>query len=202
MDATRQAGFILENCFSAAFRVGEFIRFVFHCCALPTNSRLGFFLITFLISRGQALMVQTGSFLRRYPRRVTALVTALMLGGGGGALALASLAPEVSDLPVRQVVEPVDVSLVSAPVTATPLNLFRSEISRNSDTADTLLKRLGIDDAQAASFLRHDTLTRQLLLGRGGRQLTASPVVTHCTLEPRRQRPVQTPDHRTYAAWF
>jgi murein DD-endopeptidase MepM/ murein hydrolase activator NlpD len=173
MDATRQAGFILENCFLAAIGVGEFTRFVFHCCALPTNLSSGIFLIPSLISRGLALIVQTGSFLRRYPRRVTALVAALLLGGGGGALALASLAPDVSELPVRQVVEPLEVSLVSASVAATPLNLFRSDISRNSDTADTLLKRLGIDDAQAANFLRHDTLTRQSLLGRGGRQLTA-----------------------------
>ena len=53
------------------------------------------------------------------------------------------------------------------------LTLYRSEISRTSDTADTLLKRLGISDAAAAAFLRNDAMVRQSLLGRGGRNLTA-----------------------------
>ncbi|MBC7916858.1 MAG: M23 family metallopeptidase, partial [Rhodoferax sp.] len=51
--------------------------------------------------------------------------------------------------------------------------LYRSEVTRSTDTADTLLKRLGIFDAQAAAFLRSDRQVQQTLLGRHGRYVTA-----------------------------
>jgi murein DD-endopeptidase MepM/ murein hydrolase activator NlpD len=51
--------------------------------------------------------------------------------------------------------------------------LYRSETTRSSDTADSLLKRLGIDDAAAAAFLRTDPTARQTLLGRAGRNVSA-----------------------------
>lgn len=113
---------------------------------------------------------------KNHPKRLTALITALMLGGGGGAFAVANLAPDASDLPVRQVVELVQ----SAPLYVMPdvldiqpLTLFRSETTRSTDTADTLLKRMGVDDAVAAAFVRSDATARQVLLGRSGRNVTA-----------------------------
>ena len=51
--------------------------------------------------------------------------------------------------------------------------LYRTDTTRSSDTADTLLKRLGVDDREAATFLRSDALVQQILLGRSGRQVTA-----------------------------
>jgi murein DD-endopeptidase MepM/ murein hydrolase activator NlpD len=113
---------------------------------------------------------------KNHPKRLTTLIAALMLGGGGGAFAVATLVPDVSDLPVRQVVELVQ----SAPLYATPdvldiqpLTLFRSDITRATDTADTLLKRLGVDDSAAAAFVRSDATARQVLFGRSGRNVTA-----------------------------
>jgi murein DD-endopeptidase MepM/ murein hydrolase activator NlpD len=139
-----------------------------------------------------ALLMSAKRTVRRHPKQLTALVAALALCGAGGAFAIASLAPDASDLPVRQVVEAVsalpllgqdklqpNVQLMagfSAQTTshdAPALTLYRSDISRASDTADTLLKRLGISDAAAAAFLRNDATVRQSLLGRGGRSLTA-----------------------------
>lgn len=129
-----------------------------------------------------------------HPKHVTALVAALAFCGAGGAFAIASLVPDPADLPVRQVVEPVapvsaQVTLIAAmqslaqplagPLSPMPapdaeaLTLYRSDVSRANDTADTLLKRLGISDAAAAAFLRTDATVRQSLLGRGGRSLTA-----------------------------
>ena len=127
-----------------------------------------------------------------HPKHLTALVAALALCGAGGAFAIASLAPDPADLPVREVFEPVDplplqsqgmvapqaqssaqsFAVMPAP-DASALTLYRSDISRTSDTADTLLRRLGISDSAAAAFLRTDALVRQSLLGRGGRSLTA-----------------------------
>jgi len=134
-------------------------------------------LITSLTARGQAFIDQSAQFLAQHPKHITAIVAALLMGGGGGALALASFAPDAADLPVRQVTESVqpafNISDLADTAAPAPLNLYRSDITRSSDTADTLLKRLGIDDAQAASFLRTDTLTRQVLLGRSGRSVTA-----------------------------
>lgn len=111
-----------------------------------------------------------------HPKRLTALITALMLGGGGGAFAVANLAPDASDLPVRQVVELVQASpLYAMPdvLDIQPLTLFRSDITRSTDTADTLLKRLGVSDAVAAAFVRSDANARQVLLSRTGRHVTA-----------------------------
>jgi len=130
-----------------------------------------------LTARSQALIDQAAQFLAQHPKRITAAIAALLIGGAGGAFALASLAPDASSMPVRQVIEPASPALDLQPAndtTAQPtLNLYRSDITRSSDTADTLLKRLGIDDALAANFLRNDTLVRQQLLGRSGRNVMA-----------------------------
>ncbi len=108
------------------------------------------------------------------------VIASLLLLGGGGAYAVAtavvSLAPDASQLPVLEIsesVQPLPLAAQSDALDTTHLTLFRSDITRSSDTADTLLTRLGIDDPSAAAFLRTDPITRQTLLGRGGRSLTA-----------------------------
>jgi murein DD-endopeptidase MepM/ murein hydrolase activator NlpD len=113
---------------------------------------------------------------RRHPRRITAAVAAVFLGSAGATFAVANLAPDASSLPVRNVVQEVTSLRADASqddTLAQALRLYRSEVSRSTDTADTLLRRLGIDDPQAAAFMRSDTLAQRLLLGRAGRSLTA-----------------------------
>ncbi len=108
-------------------------------------------------------------------RQVTAVLAVLLLGGAGGALAVASLAPDAADLPVRELTEAVQTLPLESQIAALEnhaFQLFRSEQTRSSDTAESLLKRLGVDDAQAAHFLRTDPQTRTALLGRGGRNVT------------------------------
>jgi murein DD-endopeptidase MepM/ murein hydrolase activator NlpD len=87
---------------------------------------------------------------------------------------VASLAPDASDLPVREVLESVQTLPLTVPsdLDLQSFRLFRSEVTRYSDTADTLLKRMGIDDVAAAAFLRSDVNASQALLGRGGRNVT------------------------------
>jgi murein DD-endopeptidase MepM/ murein hydrolase activator NlpD len=132
-------------------------------------------LITQFIQRGHTFLRLAAGSLARHPKRVSAIVSALLLGAGGGAFALASLAPDASELPVREVLESVQPALTISPFTANavPLNLYRADITRSTDTADTLLKRLGVDDVVAANYLRTDQLARQMLLGRAGRNVTA-----------------------------
>lgn len=116
------------------------------------------------------------SWFLRHPKHVIATVAAVLLGGGGAAFAVASLAPDVADLPVRTVleaVEPLPLQWQADALERTQINLFRNELTRSSDTVESLLKRLGIDDVRAAEFLRNDPDTRRVLLGRVGRNVTA-----------------------------
>jgi murein DD-endopeptidase MepM/ murein hydrolase activator NlpD len=112
---------------------------------------------------------------QRHPRRLVAAVAALLLTGTGFTFAVASLVPEAADIPVRTVVETVQALPLSESAGVLPLQdlrLYRSDITRSTDTAETLLKRLGVVDSAAAAFLRTDKLAQQTLLGRAGRNVT------------------------------
>ncbi len=56
---------------------------------------------------------------------------------------------------------------------AQSLSLYRSDSTRASDTADTLLRRMGADDAEAAAFIRTDATAAWLMLGRAGKAVKA-----------------------------
>ena len=114
--------------------------------------------------------------LARHPKRITGALAVLLLGTGVTAFGVAPLAPDAADLPVTQVVEsvqPLPWQAQSESLSNQRFNLFRTEVSRSTDTAETLLRRLNIDDAAAAAFLRTDTLARSLLVGRAGKTVTA-----------------------------
>jgi murein DD-endopeptidase MepM/ murein hydrolase activator NlpD len=53
------------------------------------------------------------------------------------------------------------------------MDLRRSETTRASDTADSLLRRLGVIDAEAAQFLRSDRTAQRVLNGRPGKMVSA-----------------------------
>lgn len=129
-----------------------------------------------LTAAGHALFKFISTSIQRHPKRVTTVLAALMLGGGGGAFAVASLAPDAADLPVRQVVEavqPLPYEPQVAMLDVHSFNLFRSDVSRSTDSAQSLLARLGIDDPEAVAFVRNNTLMQKNVLGRAGRSLTA-----------------------------
>ena len=114
--------------------------------------------------------------LRRHPKRVTASFAVLLLGTGVTAFGVAPLAPDAADLPVHQLLEAVQTIPTQAQSNALGdfrFKLFRTESTRSSDTASALLKRLNIDDAQAASFLRSDPDAQLILSGRPGQTVTA-----------------------------
>ena len=128
------------------------------------------------VTVAQNFLSLTGQAVQRHPKRISALVAALMLGAGGGAFAVASFAPDASELPVREILEAVQPAPVGAQIEAldaNTFNLFRSEVTRSNDTIDSLFKRLGLNDLQAAAFMRKDALVQLNLLGRGGRNVTA-----------------------------
>ena len=112
---------------------------------------------------------------RLSPLQLTAVVAAVLLGAGGATYAVGNLAPDASDLPVRTVVEaiaPLPISSQIDLIEAQSLRLYRSDVMRSGDTVDSMLKRVGVFDPQAADFLRSDALVRQTLLGRNGRNVS------------------------------
>jgi len=121
---------------------------------------------------------------RKHPKRITAAVATVLLTGGGGAFAVASLAPDPAELPVSTVTQAVP-SLASEAPLATLLDnmpgysLYRSDTTRSTDTAESLLERLGVADPAASAFLRGDELVRQNVLGRAGRSLSAEATDDH-----------------------
>jgi murein DD-endopeptidase MepM/ murein hydrolase activator NlpD len=123
----------------------------------------------------QSLLASAAQLVKQYPRRLVAIVAALMLCGTGATFAVANLAPDASDLPVRTVVELVQALPSPAAVdtlAVDAMRLYRSDVTRSTDTAETLLKRLGVVDPAAAAFLRANPLVQQNLLGRAGRNVT------------------------------
>jgi len=130
-----------------------------------------------------ALLDRLTQGIQKHPRRITALIAAVLLTSGGGAFAVASLAPDASDLPVRTIEMPVESlasgSTLSNLIDRPGFSLFRTEQMRNSDTAESLLQRMGVADPAAAAFLRRDAHVQKNLMGRTGRLVAAETTDDH-----------------------
>ncbi len=113
---------------------------------------------------------------RRHPARFLSGLALLLIGATGGSYALVSLAPEAAELPVRtvvQTVEPLSIEPQRDLLATQAMRLYRSDVTRSTDTADSLLRRLGVSDPAAAAFLRADRDTQRTVLGRAGRNVQA-----------------------------
>jgi murein DD-endopeptidase MepM/ murein hydrolase activator NlpD len=122
------------------------------------------------------LLASATDLLLRHPKRISATVAALLLTGTGFTFAVANLAPDAAQLPVRSLVESLETPALHTQalvLQAQTLNLYRSDSTRATDTAETLLKRLGVFDPQAAAFVRSDALAQRNILGRAGRAVSA-----------------------------
>ena len=114
--------------------------------------------------------------LHRHPKRVAGSLAVLLLGTGVTAFGVVPLAPDASNLPVTQVLESVQSLPLQAQLDALSdhrIKLFRTDSTRSNDTFDTLLRRLNIDDAAAAAFMRKDSNARLALTGRSGKTVHA-----------------------------
>ncbi|WP_240936437.1 M23 family metallopeptidase [Hydrogenophaga crocea] len=133
---------------------------------------------------------QTAESIARHPRRLMGSLGVLLLGTGVTAFGIAPLAPDAADLPVHQVVEALPASaqptLIASPLIplgleqgnplladTKPWTLYRSDTTRSDDTPQSLLKRLGVNDTEAQTFLGRDPLARQLLASRQTRLVHA-----------------------------
>ncbi|MEY4561157.1 MAG: hypothetical protein RLZZ618_434 [Pseudomonadota bacterium] len=104
---------------------------------------------------------------------MTAVVVSLM-GFGVTAFGIAPMAPDASDLPRRLVTEIVTHDSPESQLEALAnhaMQLYRSELTRNADTVDSLFARLSVGDPAAAAFVRSNASARKLLEGRAGKMV-------------------------------
>jgi murein DD-endopeptidase MepM/ murein hydrolase activator NlpD len=116
--------------------------------------------------------------LQKHPRRVLAGVAVTLTLAGGGAFAVASLDRGMANMPLQQVVESVNTLSLPSLWADKSLQLFRSDITRSSDSADSLLARLGLSDPEAAAYLRNARTARQFV-GRAGRLVSVEGNAEH-----------------------
>jgi len=117
---------------------------------------------------------QSGRFVTRHPRGIGAALLVTLAGCAATAFGIAPLAPDAADLPSRIVTESVTPEGVEAQLEALAaheLELYRNDLTRATDTADSLLRRLNVDDPDAAAFIRRDPTARKLLAGRVGKMV-------------------------------
>jgi murein DD-endopeptidase MepM/ murein hydrolase activator NlpD len=116
--------------------------------------------------------------LQKHPRRFIAGVAVTLSVAGGCAFAVANLDDSTSKLPLSQVVESVNTLSLPSLWANKSLQLFRSDVTRSSDSADSLLSRLGLSDPEAAAFLRNTRTARQFV-GRSGRLVSVEGDAEH-----------------------
>ncbi len=133
-------------------------------------------------THGERLVSRAAHAFEHHPRQVTALVAAVLLTGGGGAYAVASLGPDPSLLPVREILEtvqPLPLEEQADALDTHRFSLYTNEQVRPSDTAESLLSRLGVNDPAAAAFLRQDPVARAQVLGAPGRSVNVEATDSH-----------------------
>jgi murein DD-endopeptidase MepM/ murein hydrolase activator NlpD len=133
-------------------------------------------LINGILAAEELFASRVAYLFRTYPKQIMVAVGVLLLSAGGGAFAVVSLGQEASPVAVKQVfeaVQPLPVNEQLHALDAFSFTLFRTEITRSSDTAEALLQRLGISDPAAAAYVRGNADARLALLSRPGRTVTA-----------------------------
>lgn len=118
------------------------------------------------------------STVRQHPRRLSAAVLALLTGSAMTAFGVAPLsALPIAEPPritqVSETIQPPDLDVQLTALGEQILPLYRSDITRSSDTVDSLLQRLGVSDAEAANFIRQDRVAGWLMQGRSGKSVKA-----------------------------
>jgi murein DD-endopeptidase MepM/ murein hydrolase activator NlpD len=100
---------------------------------------------------------------------VAAAIGALLLGTGVTAFGTSSLDEALARLPQRELTEALPLAAPAPTGQSAPFILYRTELTRPDDTWATLLQRLGVQDPQAAAFLRRDPQAAQVWRGRAGK---------------------------------
>jgi murein DD-endopeptidase MepM/ murein hydrolase activator NlpD len=136
----------------------------------------------------------------RHARTVAAAVLVTLGGFGAVAFAVAPLAPDAAQLPLRTVSEPAlqdDVGSQLEALAAHDLELWRSESMRAADSAQSVFRRLGLVDAEALQYLRRDPAARRVFDGRGERVVRARATASGRLVELVVLAPADAPEQAT-----
>ena len=139
-----------------------------------------------LLPLAKAQLHRAQAAAHRHPRRVAAGVLGLLSGFALTAFGIAPLAPDAAALQQRLITEELQIKGLEAQLDQLSLHtleLNRHDLTRSGDTADTLLRRLGVLDPGAASFLRQDPNARRLLDGRNGKMVQVRSTADGTLLE-------------------
>jgi murein DD-endopeptidase MepM/ murein hydrolase activator NlpD len=112
--------------------------------------------------------------LREHRSTVVLATAAVLTGFGITAVAVAPLVPGEEVPTVRQVVESIEPQGLDAQLQALAnqqFTLSRGDLTRGTDSAYTLLNRMGVRDAAAVGFLVADTKSKALFSGRAGKMV-------------------------------
>jgi murein DD-endopeptidase MepM/ murein hydrolase activator NlpD len=93
-----------------------------------------------------------------------------------GATAVAPIAPDASDLPVKSIAQDLELPNLSAQIAALQQDqqqFVHEERVRPGDSLGSMFTRLGIDDAQAQNFIRADKMARRVLTLKTGKRIQA-----------------------------
>jgi murein DD-endopeptidase MepM/ murein hydrolase activator NlpD len=113
-------------------------------------------------------------FVSRHPRGLASAVVVSLTGFAATSFGIAPIAPDAANLTRTVLSESVPLDGIAAQVDQLAeheLTLYRGDLTRRSDTADSLLRRLNADDDEMAQFLRRDPTARKLLDGRPGKMV-------------------------------
>jgi murein DD-endopeptidase MepM/ murein hydrolase activator NlpD len=119
---------------------------------------------------------RTRAWLARNSRRLSVAFVVMLGGFTAAAFSVAPLLPDPADQPQRLVIDTIATPGMRDQLEALAdhdLDLWRSDLTRANDNADSLLRRLGVTDADATAFLRADPTAKRLLDGRAGKMVQA-----------------------------
>lgn len=116
-------------------------------------------------------MLRLTTLIQHHRRSVLAVLGTLMLGTGVVAFGVSPDLPDAAQWPVRQMVETMDAPLAVSELSASnpEFLIHQSQLTRRDDSLQARLKRLGVDDREAQTFLAHDATSRLLLTGASGK---------------------------------
>ncbi len=129
---------------------------------------------------------RSGAWLTRHSRMLGAGFVLVLGGFAAAAFGVAPLLPDPADEPRRMVIDtisPPDMHAQLEALAEHDLDLWRNDLTRATDSADSLLRRLGVVDAEAAAFLRSDPMARRLFDGRAGKMVQARAAANGALLE-------------------
>ncbi|MGZ5202241.1 MAG: peptidoglycan DD-metalloendopeptidase family protein [Telluria sp.] len=108
--------------------------------------------------------------------RIVAAGAGFLAACAFGATAVAPIAPDASDLPVKSVTQQLDLPNLQEQIAALQNDsqqFIHEERIQRGDSLGSLFTRLGVDDAQAQNFIRSDKVAKRILSLKAGKPIQA-----------------------------